>query len=161
MPDSSYALNLRYTAPDPQIGTHQTSLVYGIAGFEDLTGYGLYRVGLYTTCQVETLVGPNTAGAMHNDVQYVVTIAKTLTRPTTPLIGNFTVYVENFAMTSLDGDNPGHTVASITPGVRFNLGKLPGNNIGIDNWILFGVDIPVCGPTPWDATYRLTYIKNF
>ncbi len=160
-PDSSYAFNLRINTPDPSIGTHETAISYGLAGFEDLTGYGLYRVGLYGSCQFESLEGPGAAGAPHNDVQYVVTLAKTLTRPDTPLLGNFTVYVENFGQTSLDGSNSGHTVAGIMPGVRFNLGKLPCIKFGSDNWILFGVDLPVVGPTPWDATYRLTYIKNF
>jgi hypothetical protein len=28
-------------------------------------------------------------------------------------------------------------------------------------WLLWGVEIPVAGPKPWDAIYRFTYIKNF
>ena len=44
---------------------------------------------------------------------------------------------------------------------RFNLGKLKGLNFGLDNWLMGGVDIPMSGPRPWDATYRFTYIKNF
>ena len=44
---------------------------------------------------------------------------------------------------------------------KFNLGKLQGVRFGKDNWLLFGADIPVVGPTPWDTTYRFSYIKNF
>jgi hypothetical protein len=98
---------------------------------------------------------------VRNDVQYDLTIAKTLTPPDTPLIGNFTLFVENFAQTNLDGNHPSTTQVTITPGVRFNLGKLKCNNIGIDNWLLFGVDIPLAGPRAEDAIYRFTYIKNF
>ena len=50
---------------------------------------------------------------------------------------------------------------TVTPGVRFNLGKMPGIKLGIDNWVLFGVDVPVSGPQPFGATYRFSYIKNF
>ena len=109
-PDSSYALNMRCTTPDPQVGNHQTTFSYGLAGFEDLTGYGLYRVGLYGSFLFDTYGGPGEVGAQHNDVQYDITIAKTLTRTDFPLLGSFTVYVENFAQTSLDGDNSGHTM---------------------------------------------------
>ena len=94
-------------------------------------------------------------------MQYDVTLAKTLTRPDTPLIGNFTVFLENFYQTDLDGTTNGHTVATLTPGVRFNLGKVQGVKLGLDNWLMFGVDVPVAGPPPYDATYRFTYIKNF
>jgi hypothetical protein len=38
---------------------------------------------------------------------------------------------------------------------------MPGVKFGIDNWLMFGVDVPVSGPRPWDATFRFTYIKNF
>ena len=48
-------------------------------------------------------------------------MAKTLTRPDTPLLGNFSVFVENFAQTTLDGNLAGRTLVTITPGVRFNL----------------------------------------
>lgn len=83
---------------------------------------------------------------MRNDVQYVLSIAKTLTKPDTPLIGNFTLFVENFAQINLDGNHRGTTQVTITPAVRFNLGKPKWNNIGMDNWLLFGVEIPVAGP---------------
>ena len=79
-------------------------------------------------------------------MQYDVTIAKTLTRPDTPLVGNFTVFLENFYQSDLDGSTSGHTVATLTPGVRFNLGKIQGVKLGLDNWLMFGVDIPVAGP---------------
>jgi hypothetical protein len=159
--NSSYSFNFRFISPQTWLGQDTTTISYGIAGFEDLTPLGLYRVGLYGSVLFDTLAGPTPAGATRNDVQYDLTLAKTLTKPDTPLIGNFTLFVEHFAQTNLDGAVPGRTLVTITPGVRFNLGKLPGIKFGLDNWILFGADIPVSGPVPWDATYRLTYIKNF
>jgi hypothetical protein len=174
-PDSSYSFNWQVTSPDFSLGVHETLLSYGLAGFEDLTRFGLYRVGLYGSVLFDSGVGPhNTVGdpffkplsglpatTVRNDAQYVLTLAKTLTPPDTPLLGNFTVYVENFAQSNIDGNRPGTTQVTITPGIRFNLGKPKWNNIGIDNWLLFGVDIPVAGPRAESAIYRFSYIKNF
>jgi len=174
-PDSSYSFNFQVAPPDVSLGIHETIYSYGIAGFEDLTRFGLHRVGLYGSVLFDSGDGPqNTVGDAffkscsgppaitgRNDVQYDITIAKTLTRPDTPLIGNFTLYVENFAQSNLDGNHPGTTQVTITPGVRFNLGKPKWNNIGIDNSILFGTDIPVAGPRAENAIFRFTYIKNF
>jgi hypothetical protein len=159
--DSSYSFNFQVNAPDPSLGQHQTTWSYGLAAFEDLTGLGLYRVGLYYSALFDSLDGPHAAGATLNDVQYDITIAKTLTRPDTPLVGNFTVFLEAFAQTNLDGQLKDRTLVSLTPGIRFNLGKLGWPGFGLDNWVMGGVDIPVSGPHPWDAIYRLTYIKNF
>jgi hypothetical protein len=159
--DSSYSFNFRAISPDTGLGQHQTTLSYGLAGFEDLTRFGLYRCGLYTSVLFDSLTGPGAVGAKRNDVGYDVTFATTLTSPTTPLVGNLTLFLECFAQTDVDGSNAGHTVGSITPGVRFNLGTLPRVKLGIDNWLMFGVDVPVVGPKPWDAIYRFTYITNF
>jgi hypothetical protein len=160
-PDSSYSFNFRAVSADAGLGQHFSTLSYGLAGFEDLTRFGLYRVGLYGSALFDSYPGHVETGGVRNDVQYDITIAKTLTRPDMPLIGNFTVYLETFATTNFDGDTPGHTVASVTPGIRFNLGKVQGLNIGQDNWLLFGADIPFVGPKPWDTIYRFTYIKTF
>jgi hypothetical protein len=174
-PDSSYTFNFQVISPNVSLGVHETTFSYGSAGFEDLTRFGLDRVGLYGSVLFDSGVGPsNTIGdvffkpfdkppatTVRNDVQYVLTLAKTLTRPDTPLIGNFTLFAENFAQTNLDGNHAGTTQVTVTPGVRFNLGKPKWNNIGIDNWLMFGVDVPVAGPRAESAIYRFTYIKNF
>ena len=159
---SSYSFNFLIAGPNKAIGEHQTSLSYGLAGFEDLAYWlNLNRVGLYYSILFESLAGPREPGARQADVACDLTIAKTLTRPDTPLFGNLTVFVENFARSDLDGDHAGRTLASITPAIRFNLGKSNRLVFGKDNWLLFGVDIPVAGPKPWDAIYRFSYIKNF
>ena len=102
--DSSYTFNFQTIAPDPSLGQHQTTLSYGMAGFEDLTHLlGLYRVGLYYSFLFDSLAGPHAVGATQDDVQYDITIAKTVTRPETPLIGNLTFFLETFAQTNLDG----------------------------------------------------------
>ena len=62
-----------------------------------MTRLGLYRVGLYYSALFDNYAGPHAVGATQSDVQYDVTVAKTLTRPDTPLIGNFTVFLETFA----------------------------------------------------------------
>lgn len=159
--DSSYSFNFRVITPDPGLGVHTTTTSYGIAGFEDLTDLGLYRVGLYGSVLFDSLDGPHVVGATANDVEYDLSVAKTFTRPDLPLLGNFTLFAEFFGQTNLDGDHAARTLFSVTPGFRFNLGKFPELKLGLDNWVEFGVDIPMAGPHPWDATYRFTYIKNF
>ncbi len=159
--DSSYTFNFQTIAPDPSLGQHQTTLSYGLAGFEDLTRLGLHRVGLYYSVLFDSLDGPHAVGATQDDVQYDITIAKTLTRPDTPLIGNLTLFLETFAQTNLDGEHKDSTLVTLTPGIRFNLGKLGWPNFGLDNWLMGGADIPLSGPKPWNAIYRFTYIKNF
>jgi len=70
-----------------------------------------------------------------------VTLAKTVTPPDTPLLGNLTFFLETFAQTNLDGAHKDSTLVSLTPGVRFNLGKLGWPDFGLDNWLMTGVDI--------------------
>jgi hypothetical protein len=159
--DSSYSFNFQAIAPDNGLGQHDTTISYGLAGFEDLTRLGLYRVGLYYSALFDSIDGPHGVGATQADVQYDITIAKTLTRPDMPLLGNFTVFLETFAQTNLDGQFDDRTLVTLTPGIRFNLGKAPWPGMGLDNSVLFGTDIPVAGPRPYDAVFRFTYIKNF
>jgi hypothetical protein len=158
---SSYSLNFRVNAPNRGIGETQSSVSYGYGGFEDLAYWlNLDRVGLYHSVFFTTFDGPAAVGTRRNNVAYDVSIAKTLTSPETPIFGSFTLFVEAFFQTDLDGETDGHTLGSITPACRFNLGKIPGLNMK-DNWILMGVDLPVVGPRPWDALYRFSYIVNF
>ncbi len=159
---SSYSFNFKFAAPNQELGTTQSTFSYGVAGFEDLAyWFGLDRVGLYYSFLFDSLAGPVAAGAKLNDVAYDVTLAKTVTSPDTPLLGNLTFIVENYAQTDLDGSHAGRTLVSVTPGVRFNLGKSDRVKLGKDNWIMVGTDIPISDYHPWDAIYRFTYIKNF
>jgi hypothetical protein len=159
---SSYSFNFKLNAPNRGIGETQTSVSYGYGGFEDL-GYwlNLDRVGFYHSVFFSTFDGPAAAGTRRNNVAYDVSIAKTLTSPETPIFGSFTLFVEAFAQTDLDGATEGHTLGSITPACRFNLGKFTNIQFGKDNWILIGADLPVVGPRPWDVLYRVSYIVNF
>jgi hypothetical protein len=159
---SSYSFNFQVAPPDRGTGETQSIFSYGLAGFEDLAYWiGLSKVGLYYSFLFDSYAGTHEVGQRLNDVGYDITIAKTLTSQDTPFIGGFTPFVEFFAQTDLDGTTAGHTVATITPAVRFNLGKSDRVHFGKDNWILLGVDIPVSGPRPYDAIYRFSYIKNF
>lgn len=159
---SSYAFQLKVTAPNEGLGSSQTTFGYSVAGFEDL-GYwlGLDRTGLYYSVLLNNFDGPGAAGAKRNDCAYDVSVARTITDKETPLLGSLTLFVENFAVTDLDGGHAGRTLVSITPGVRFNLGRCERANIGLDNCIVLGVDIPVSTFQPWDVIYRFSYIKNF
>jgi hypothetical protein len=159
---SSYAVQLKWTAPNEGLASYETTFNYQIAGFEDLDyWFGLKRTAFYYSLAFDSYEGPGVAGAKRNDCVYDVTIAKTVTDKRTPLFGNLTFFVENYATTDMDGTHEGRTLVTITPGIRFNLGKVDRLNIGKDNCILFGTDIPVSGYQPWDALYRFTYIKNF
>jgi hypothetical protein len=159
---SSYSFNFKVAAPNQELGITQTTISYGLAGFEDLAYWlGLKRVGFYYSFLFDSLTGPGAAGAKHTDVGYDVTLAKTITDPDTPIFGSLTFFVENYAQTDLDGSTDGRTLVTVTPGVRFNLGKCGGLNIGKDNWVMFGTDIPISDYKPWAAIYRFTYIKNF
>jgi hypothetical protein len=159
---SSYSFNFKVAAPNQELGITQTTISYGVAGFEDMAYWlGLKKVGLYYSFLFDSLTGPGAAGAKHTDVGYDVTLAKTITDPDTPFFGTLTFFVENYAQTDLDGSTDGRTLVTVTPGVRFNLGKCGSLNIGKDNWVMFGTDIPISDYKPWAAIYRFTYIKNF
>lgn len=160
---SSYSFNFKATAPNVGIGQTQSTVSYGLAGFEDLAyWFHLDRVGLYYSFLFDSLWGPlPEAGAAHTDVQYDITLAKTILPPDAPLVGNLTFFLENFAQSNMDGEHPGRTYVTMTPGFRFNLGLWTDAKLGKDNSILVGCDIPVSDYRPWEVTPRVTYIKNF
>lgn len=159
---SSYSFNFKVVAPNQELGVTQSTISYGVGGFEDLSyWFDVKRVGLYYSFLFDSLSGPAAAGTKTLDVGYDVTLAKTVTDPDTPLFGTLTFFVENYAQTDLDGSHNGRTLVTVTPGVRFNLGKCDSVNLGKDNWVMFGTDIPISDYVPWAATYRFTYIKNF
>lgn len=132
----SYSFNFRVAAPNEGVGDHQTVFSYGLAGYTDLAFWlPLDRVGLYYSVLFDTLAGPSKPGARRSDAGYDISVAKTFTAPTTPVVGDLTAFVEGFAQTDLDGDRAGRTLVSATPGIRFDLGW--------ENWILLGADLPV------------------
>jgi hypothetical protein len=159
---SSYSFNFKIIAPDRGIGQTQTTFNYGFAGFNDLAYWlNLSKTGLYYSVSFDSLTGPHAVGALKDDVSYDISLAHTLLPMDTPWLGGFTTFLEAFGQTNLDGAAAGATVVTLTPGIRFNLGTTGLMKFGLDNSILFGVDIPVSGPRPYDVGYRLTYIKNF
>jgi hypothetical protein len=153
VPGSSFAYNFRVNTPNSGIGVNQTEFINSIAGWQDLTGIGLKRVGLYYSVQLDTYAGPAKAGSEHNDLLYDVSLAKTWTDPDRFLIGNFTTFAEFYSTSYLDGSKHGQTVVNATPGIRLTLGH--------GNVLMGGVDLPISTPYAFDATYRLTYIYNF
>ncbi len=153
VPGSSYAFNVRVSSPVTGLNNEQTEFTSSLAGWHDLTGIGLSRVGLYYSIQEDTYAGPAAAGSKRNDLTYDVSLAKTWTDRATPVFGNFTTFVELYATTNLDGSDSGHTDVNVTPAIRFNLSR---NNI-----LMAGVDLPVSSPHEFTKTYRLTYIYDF
>jgi len=159
---SSYCFNFKAVAPNTPLGTTQTTLSYGLAGFEDLAyWFNLNRVGLYYSLTFDSYAGPAAAGTKNDDVQYCVSVAKTITDPEISSSANLTLFVENFAQTDLDGAEAGRTLATITPGLRINFGTCDRIKMGSLNSVIFGTDIPVSEYRPWGAIYRFTYIKSF
>lgn len=154
-PHASYALQARVSAPNRAIGGTQTSLVYALAGWQDLRVLSpeLGRLGLYYSFQYENLQGFHRPGVRMNDVAYDVSLAETWTGPRTPGLGNFTTFLEAYGTTDLDGSGAGKTVFTLTPGFRFWF--IP------ENSLTAGVDLPVSHGAPLSAVYRATYILNF
>ncbi len=97
---SSCCFNFKAVAPNAPLGTTQSTLSYGLAGFEDLAYWFQWdRVGLYYSVTFDSYAGPAEAGGKLSDVQYCVALAKTVTDPDTPIFGKLSLFVENFAQT--------------------------------------------------------------
>jgi len=153
--DASYSFQARVSAPNKGIGGTQTSLQFGLAGWQDVHSWvpALGKFGLYYSFQYENLLGNPAATATKNDISYDVSFAETWTTPTTKFFGNFTTFLEFFGQTFLDGANSGKTNVTVTPGFRFWF--IPENSIS------FGVDFPVSSKPAVHEVYRATYILNF
>ena len=156
-PDKSYAAQVRVTSPNKGIDVNQTSFQYTLAGWQDMHALFpfLKRVGLYYSFQYENLQGSHGAGGRSNDISYDISIAKTWTNPETPVVGNFTTFVEAYATQDLDGGNKGAYTVTLTPAIRFWF--LPKNSFTL------GVDFPLRNnpSTAFNEVYRFTYILNF
>jgi hypothetical protein len=151
----SYSFQARVSPANKGIGQTQTSLTFGLAGWQDMHALApaLGRFGLYYSFQYENLAGAHKVGATQNDISYDVSVTETWTSPTTPVFGNFTTFLEAFATTILDGANSGKTTVSLTPGFRFWF--IPENSFSV------GVDIPVTKAPAFHSIFRATYILNF
>lgn len=152
IPGSSYAFNLKATSPAKQVGNDLTTITYSLAGWQDLTSYGLNRVGLYFSVLGDNYVGPHPPGAKETDTIYDVTLAKTWTEPSAAL-QNFTTFAEFVGQTDLGGSFSGKTVVVVTPGFRFGIGH--------NQFLMAGVDLPISHPRPYNWGLRLTYILDY
>lgn len=149
---SSLAMTLRAGLPNQDLGEKDTTISLALAGWQDLAPFGLKRVGLYYHLQEETLAGPGKRGSRRNDLTYAVSLAKTWTSPGS-FFGNATTFVEAYGRTDLDGDERGHTLITLTPGVRATFAH--------HHVMMAGVEIPLTDPRPYDRIVRLTYIYSF
>ncbi len=152
IPGSSYAFNVKVTTPAKSLGNDLTTVNYNVAGWEDLTPYGLPKFGLYFSAGFDNFVGPHPIGTKSSDAAYDVSLAKTWTEPTATL-GNFTTFAELFGTTDTSGSTSGKTVVTLTPGIR--------TGIGHNQILMAGVDLPVSHPRPYNEGLRITYIINF
>ena len=151
-PHASYAINYRAMAPNFGLGETQTLNSLALAGWHDLTPLGLNRVGLYWHVQEETYFGPRASGGRQNDLTYDLSLAKTWTSPNA-VLGNFSTFLETYSKTDLDGRLHGQSVVMLTPGLRFNVQH--------SHVFMFGVDVPLSDPRPYDDLFRFTYIYCF
>ncbi len=149
---SSLAFTFRAGFPNRDLGEKDTTLGFALAGWHDLAPLGLGRTGLYYHVQEETLLGPAAANARRNSLTYALTLAHTWTKPDA-FLGNATTFLECWARTDLDGADPGHTLVTLTPGVRATFFHR--------HILMAGVEFPVTSSRPFDHTVRLTYICNF
>jgi hypothetical protein len=149
---SSLATTLKVVAPNHDLGEKDTTVSFSIAGWHDLAQLGLKRTGFYCHVQEETLAGPTKPGARRNDFTYDVSLAKTWTSPDS-LFGNTTTFIEAYGKTDLDGKDSGHTVITLTPGVRATFAHR--------HIVMAGVEFPITNPRPFEQIVRLTYICNF
>ena len=152
LPHTSYAFNYRALAPNDGLGEKETLNSFALAGWHDLTPLGLNRMGLYWHVQEETYFGPGAPGSRRNDLTYDFSLAKTWTSPGAAL-GNLSTFLEAYSKTDLDGHYSGHSVVMLTPGLRFNVQH--------HHVFMFGVDVPLNDPRPYDDLFRFTYIYSF
>jgi hypothetical protein len=159
--DWAFNLQVHAVTPETHLDVHQTELAFALAGFNDLTHtLGLRRVGLYYDAEYVALIGPRGAGDERrpaNLMRYDVSVAKTLVEPTVPLVTDFTVFVEAFGETELDGSNSGRTLVTFTPGIRFN----PTGREEKARWVQAGVEFPVTRPRPFNERVLLAVIHDF
>jgi len=159
---SALTFNFKVATPNPSLAVFDTTFTYGLTGFQDLAyWFNLDRVGLYYSFVFDNQAGPAAVGAQRNDVQYCVSVAKTVTGPDAPVFRTLTFFEENFAQTFLDGPTAGRTYVTVTPGFRFNLATCESWKMGKYNIFILGVDLPVSSFEPWTSTWRLSYIKSF
>lgn len=157
MPGASYAFNFRVSSPNQGVGVNQTEFTSALAGWNDLTGLGLSRVGLYYSIQEDAYSGPATKTGKNNDLAYAGALAKTWTDPHTPLAGNFTTFVELYGSSDLDG-SVRYNYLNVTPAVRTVLGR---DRLGHEHVLMAGADFPATNPRAFNTTYRVTYIFDF
>jgi hypothetical protein len=149
---SSLALTFRAGFPNRELHEQDTTLGFALAGWQDLAPLGLGRTGVYYHVQEETLAGPTKPGARRNSLTYDISLAHTWTKPDA-FLGNATTFVEGYGRTDLDGEEPGHTLITITPGVRATFFH--------KHILMAGVEFPVTPERPYDRIVRITYICNF
>lgn len=149
---SSLAATLRAGLPNHELGETETTISVAVAGWQDLAPLGLKRLGLYYHVQEETLAGPGPAGSRRNDLTYAISLAKTWTSPES-FFGNATIFVESYGRTDLDGSDSGHTLVTVTPGIRATFAHR--------HILMAGVEFPITEPRPYERLVRLSYIYNF
>lgn len=150
--DSSYAFNLRVTAPDKSVGNDKTSIAMIVSGFEDLDALlGLDRVGVYADLGFQHSTGRGQLDG-GNEMTYALSLAKTW-GDRNPTGWQVSPFLELAGTTQLDQGAGGRTTLSLTPGLRIDL--LPAHAF------LAGVDVPLTHPHGFGQTFRISYIFSF
>lgn len=150
------SFQVKVTPPNKGLAQTQTALAYGLAAWQDLHAVlpGLGRMGLFESVQYEDLKGAlPKAGARTKDLAADVSLARTWTSRDTPGFRNFTTFFEAYATRDLDGLNEGHTITTLTPGIR--------NWFSPKQSFTLGEDLPIGARGPSYRVLRATYILNF
>ena len=156
VPGASYAFNFRVSSPNQGVGVTQTEFSSALAGWNDLTGLGLNRVGLYYSIQENAYTGTGKAGK-NNDLAFASALAKTWTDPHMPIVGGFTTFVELYGTSDLDG-TARKNYLNVTPGIHTKLGH---DKLGHEHVLMAGADFPATNPRAFNTTYRVTYVFDF
>ena len=130
-----------------ELEEERTRLSVAVARFEDLGN----QFGLQAHVGHDFLLGHSEPGEPDHELNYAVALTKTLTEET-PGFEHFTVFVESFGITELNGEHEGRTQLSFVHGARWEVGK--------DWWVAAGVEVPVTGPRPYDEVFHFAVIKE-
>ncbi|HET8725359.1 MAG TPA: hypothetical protein VFM53_14270 [Anaeromyxobacteraceae bacterium] len=154
-PAMAYAFQVEVEAPNRALGASQTAFAYSIAGWQDVSRWipALGPVGLYYSLKWENLTGPHEPGSSTNELAWDVSLARTWTGSSTPVVGTFTTFLEAYMAMPLGGQEGGKVTFTLTPGVRFWVWG--------DHSLMAGVDLPVSHDPPFSATWRATYFLGF
>ncbi|MDO8136792.1 MAG: transporter [Candidatus Brocadiales bacterium] len=133
---------------DRELGGGKTLLSPGLGFWKDLGGC----FALHSFFGADIPVGGTTHADPDLTVTYGAALTKTLTPKDMPFLGDFTLFVELNGGSDV-GSSRDHTLVSILPGIRWNLGH--------EFWLMPGVELPLIQRDELDERVRFSILKDF